>query len=207
MSLSSLWPVPWPTDIDIKSSSFELVTKESATESTYTGAEKIYRYSDYLRWTVTLPTLDETKAKKFRAFILSLQGRSGTFTWSPPEHSNSGPSFLGNATVDLTNRNRILTLAPVVAGNISLQPGDWLWIQELMQMVMVVSNHSSASSLTNIMISPGHRFTSASGTKSIHAVTSDPASQIGIFRLESRVPIDTTLLRHASTTFSFREDV
>lgn len=184
----------------------ELVTKESVTSSMYTGAEKIYRYGDYLRWTVTIPPLTELQAKLFRAFILSLQGRSGTFYWSPPEQDNTGSLFLGSATVDLTNRNKILTLAPVVPGNITLRRGDWLWIQDLYQMVMVVSDHATpASSLINVMISPGHRYTSASGTKPIHSIATTNASPIGIFRLESQVPIETRLFKIASTTFSIRE--
>lgn len=206
MSLASLWPLIWPVDIVPKQTTFKLVTKESVTNSWYTGAEKIYRYGDYLQWTVTLPPLPEEQAKRFRAFILALQGRSGTFYWSPPEQSNTGSLFLGSATVDLVNRNKILTIAPIVAGNITLRAGDWLWIQDLYQMVMVVSDHPTpASSLTNVMISPGHRFISASGTKSIHAIQTTNSAPIGIFRLESEVPISTELLRIANCSFTIRE--
>lgn len=201
MSLATLWPLAWPSEIQVKTSSFELVSKESSTASMYSGAEKIYRFGDYLRWTVTLPMLTEAQAKTFRAFILSLQGRSGTFWFSPPEHDNATTGFLGSATVNLTERNKILTLSHSVSGNISLRAGDWLWFQELGQMVMVISDHPTpAETLNNVLISPAHRFTSASGTKLCHNTGVQ-----GVFRMEARVPIETGLLRHANATFSFRE--
>lgn len=174
---------------------------EAATSSLYSGAEKIYRYGDYLRWNVTLPMLSESQAKEFRAFVLSLQGRSGTFWFSPPEHDNESANFLGSATVNLTERNKILTLSHAVSGAISLRKGDWIWFQDLGQMVMVISDHPTpATTLTNVLISPGHRYTSASGTKSCHN-----SGVQGVFRMEGKVPVETGLLRYANATFSFRE--
>lgn len=93
MSIS--YPLTFPTTRSPASVMFRAISTTSIAESTFSGAQVAHSYNRQL-WAidVVLPPMNRSDAEVWIAFLLSLSGRYGTFTYGPTGKTGQ---LLGNA--------------------------------------------------------------------------------------------------------------
>lgn len=79
----------------IRDVTIRAITKTALSESPYSGVEQAYEY-DYQKWALDInyPPLTQTQAQELIGYLLSLNGRANTFTFTLPD---AAFPILGNA--------------------------------------------------------------------------------------------------------------
>ncbi len=99
-----------------------MVNSVAITESPYTFAQQTQDFGG-VRWEaeITIRPLTHTEAKAFKAFLVSLKGRQGTFTVGNPLETASTPS---DCNVTSGTKSKGSTSLPIVnAGSTPLTAG------------------------------------------------------------------------------------
>lgn len=151
MSIS--YPVTFP-DISPSGLTLRHLTAASISESPYSGHEQVYTY-DYQKWALdfSFPPLRRSDASVLTSFLLSLNGRQGTFTYGP---SASFP-IQGNTYQDgavnggsQTGKSIVTDGWPVNMDTI-LKAGDYVGINGyLYQILTDVDSNSSGQATIDI---------------------------------------------------------
>lgn len=172
------YPLTMPASPAPVRSSIRLVRKTAVAESPFTGQQQVYAHP-YALWQMefTLPPMTPAQAGAWKAFIVQLQGRRGSFQASDPDMK----APLGTATTATVNGASQTGNSLIVDGmgaSTTLLAGDYVEVNQRLYMIAanVTSSGGGAATLT---IEPALRSSPANN---------DPVTVInprGLWRLAS----------------------
>jgi len=177
------YPLTMPASPAPVRSSIRLVRKTAVAESPFTGQQQTYSHP-YALWQmeVTLPPMTPAQAGAWKAFIVALQGRRGTFVAGDPDMKvplgapGEAPALSGVTVNGAGQTGNVLNVSGMV--NKTLGAGDYIQVGQRLH--MVVENHGGGSGgTTPLFIEPALRASPANGSA---VVTTSPK---GLWRLAS----------------------
>lgn len=178
------YPVNFP-DVGIRSMTIRARNVVGMSASPFTGQQQVYKHQgQWWEAEVTLPPMKRADAEQVVAFLLSLNGRLGTFLLGDP--ANTSPRGVGTGTPVVyggsQTGNELLTEGWTISQTGILKAGDWIQLgsgaSTRLHKILQDTN-SDASGYSTLTIWPDLR-TSPSDNATI--VTSSPK---GIWRLTS----------------------
>ena len=121
-------PLTFPS-VGIQNMSLRLKRTVAVAESPFTLGTQVFKHQG-ARWEaeVTLPPLKGANASVMEAFIVGLQGRSGTFTFGNPLHTSSATSTTSGITAIRSETLTTTSGGSAVAAGTYFQLGDYLYI-------------------------------------------------------------------------------
>lgn len=179
------YPLTPPTSVpaEITISPFAVV---GVSESPFTLEQDVYEWQGQAwRMDVSLPPMERAEAEGWIAFLLSLNGRAGTFLMGDPVGIAARGTVLGTPLVDGAGQQRTKTLdtkgwTASKAG--VLLPGDWLQLgvgaSARLHKNLTTAN-SDASGLATLDVWPRVRDSLTDGAAIVTANT------VGVWRLRS----------------------
>ena len=146
------YPLSFPTingKTIIQKMTMRMVNSVAITESPYTFAQQTQDFGG-ARWEaeITIRPLTHSEAKVFKAFLVSLKGRQGTFTVGNPLETASTPS---DCNVTSGTKTKGSTSLPIVnAGSTPLSAGETFSINNFLYMALetVAGNTTSTIEIT-----------------------------------------------------------
>ena len=124
------YPVPVPSALKIKSVSFAAQTSAGVSSSPFTGEEQIYVHQgEWLEFELSCPPAKRDIAEEVIAFLLSLNGRQGSFLVPPPGYSAGARGALGGTPLvnGASQSGKTLATDGWTAGVANvLKAGDWI---------------------------------------------------------------------------------
>lgn len=185
------YPLTMPTEPKPRSAKYRMVKAQTTSRSPYSFASQSYDWGGS-QWQVDLeyPPMKKIEARAWVAFLLELQGKSGTFYFYPPDDPVLGTGG-GTPVIDtvISNSKVSITGGPNSTTN-WLLAGDWFSFAngELKRTVKAVDTNSSGHA-TIIFAPPSRQVPSVAGQVST-------ATARGIFELVSEnIEFDIDLLQ------------
>jgi len=95
------FPIAFPTVRSVMSLNWRAVRVDALSQSPFTYTQQVVRHAGQ-RWEadVTMPPLERAEAMEFIGFLRKLDGRYGTFTFTPPDASTPRGSIGGTPVVN-----------------------------------------------------------------------------------------------------------
>jgi len=95
------YPIAFPTVRGVMSLNWRAMRVDALSQSGFTLAQQVVRHAGQ-RWEadVTMPPLERAEAAQFDGFLLKLDGRKGTFTFTPPDAALPRGAIGGTPVVD-----------------------------------------------------------------------------------------------------------
>lgn len=117
------YPLTLPSTIAPVSSSFRLQRATAITQSPFTGKTRAYQYEKAVwKATISYPPMSNRQANEFRAFLINLQGRFGTFKMGDPDRVSPTGNIVTSGDVASGSQKMIISTASVGAESIT---GNW----------------------------------------------------------------------------------
>lgn len=171
------YPLTMPATPAPVRSSIRLVRKTAVAESPFTAQQQVYAHP-YALWhmEITLPPMRPDQAGAWKAFILQLQGRRGTFLAGDPDMKTPNGTATSAVVSGASQTGNVLTVSGMVGT--TLLKGDYIQVGQHLH--MVCNDHGGGSSgVTILEIEPALRSSPANGSSVITLNTK------GIWRLAS----------------------
>lgn len=149
-------------------------------QSPFTGAQQVFAWpGQWWEVLITLPPMRDAQAGPWQAFLLSLNGREGTFFLGDSVRKAPLGNVTGTLTVD-TGAVANSTTLPISGATGTFLAGDWMQVgtSSSARLHRVVKVNSAAS----VEVFPRLRSAYAGGTSIV------TASPVGLFRLVAPVP-------------------
>lgn len=156
------YPLTMPASPAPVRSSIRLVRKTAVAESPFTGQQQVYAHP-YALWQmeVTLPPMTHAQAGAWKAFILQLQGRRGSFLAGDPDMKFPNGTATGATVNGAGQTGNILTVSGMV--NTTLVRGDYIQVGQRLH--MVCNDHGGGpGGVTVLEIEPALRSSPANGS-------------------------------------------
>jgi len=186
------YPVTMPFGADgrtlIQSLQIGVVSKVGISESPFTFKQQIQDYNDS-RWegTITTRPLFGADALAMRAFILSLKGRLGTFTFFIPQNLSNdyetGASFDGEDSININTKSGVTPSHTMKAGTYFQTDTA----EKKLFMVIEDANIGSSANTDIIPVSFG-----VTATEGTDLITTNPACTAKLMNNASTYAVDIT---------------
>ena len=176
-----------PPSTGVRSESWSLEQAVGLSESPYTYSQEVYEHAGKrLRLEVQLVPMKRADAQAWIAFLASLYGRKGTFTWSPTIEGTARGTPTGTPLVKGAGQTGgTLAIDGATAGVTGwAKAGDWIQLgmgsSARLHKVLVDANSNGSGEVT-LELWPGPRVAPADNEA---VVVSSPK---GVFRLASNL--------------------
>ena len=179
------YPITYPTLRGVANITWRAVRADMQTSSPLTYAQQVIKHQGQ-RWEadVVLPPMERAEAKEFISFCLRLDGRTGTFLFSPPAEELPSGALGGTPLVAGASQ----TGSELNIDGLTFSVTDWMkggdffqiWTGAASRLHMVTQDVSSdGAGLATLDIWPNLR---ESPTDNLAITTSSPT---GVFGMES----------------------
>ncbi len=167
------YPVTIPSISHVRTTEWDPVTVVGAATSPFTGqSQTIVWPGQWWALRFTLIPLKDPNAGLWEAFLLSLNGRQGTFRIGDPARKVSRGTPTGSWTVGASAAANSTTL-PIAGGSGTFAVGDWIQVGDYLHRIIKLVDS------THVDVFPRLRAAYTNGT----AITYSNA--LGLFRLAS----------------------
>jgi hypothetical protein len=171
------YPLTMPTSPAPVRSTIRLIRKTAVAESPFTGQQQVYSHP-YAIWQmeISLPPMLPAQAGAWKAFILQLSGRKGTFLAGDPDMKLPRGTATGATINGASQTGNVITVSGMV--NTTLLKGDYIQIGQRLH--MVCNDHGGGGTgVTILEIEPALRSSPANGSS---VIVQNPK---GLWRLAS----------------------
>lgn len=166
------YPISLPSDPKPREIAWKQSSRVAVSTSPFTGQSQVYAHPGQW-WEISfeLPPLYGTSAAEWRAAIIGLNGRAGTFEFAPTD-TTPQVAVSGTVVVDAVSGNE-LDLTGMTG---TFTAGDWIQIENGLYQVIVGATAAVGAATIEVWPTPRSEIVATTSTV-------DYATPVGIFRL------------------------